>query len=137
MPVHPFALGPLRPLAVCWILFAGRALIPILDVISVAVTRIACGELVLLRPAGENYVHNLLTPAVPVRFPSNVIENRIVTAVGDASVGNSGDDNSSTAGGVFFRNCEAARAAGAAPLYFGEPGYRPALDRDRDGVACE
>lgn len=70
-------------------------------------------------------------------FPSNVIENRIVTAVGDASVGNSGDDNSSTAGGVFFRNCEAARAAGAAPLYFGEPGYRPALDRDRDGVACE
>ena len=58
----------------------------------------------------------------------------IVTAVGDAPVGNSGDDNSSTAGGVFFRNCE---AAGAAPLYFGEPGYRPALDRDRDGVACE
>jgi len=76
MPVHPFALGPLRPLAVCWILFAGRALIPILDVISVAVARIACGELVLLRPAGENYVHNLLTPAVPVRFPSSPTDTR-------------------------------------------------------------
>jgi hypothetical protein len=34
-------------------------------------------------------------------------------------------------------NCSAARAAGAAPLRVGEPGYRSALDRDGDGVACE
>ncbi|WP_414638824.1 excalibur calcium-binding domain-containing protein [Actinophytocola sp.] len=40
-------------------------------------------------------------------------------------------------GGVYYANCSAARAAGAAPLYRGEPGYRPALDRDDDGVACE
>ncbi|MFN0026377.1 MAG: excalibur calcium-binding domain-containing protein, partial [Acidimicrobiales bacterium] len=26
---------------------------------------------------------------------------------------------------------------GAAPLYTGDPGYRAALDRDSDGVACE
>ncbi|NLG55253.1 MAG: DUF1524 domain-containing protein [Rhodococcus sp.] len=38
---------------------------------------------------------------------------------------------------VYFANCAAARAAGAAPLYAGSPGYRPALDRDRDGIACE
>lgn len=38
---------------------------------------------------------------------------------------------------VYYRNCTAARAAGAAPIYRGEPGYRPALDRDSDGVACE
>lgn len=38
---------------------------------------------------------------------------------------------------VYFANCDAARAAGAAPLYRGEPGYRPGLDRDDDGVACE
>jgi hypothetical protein len=38
---------------------------------------------------------------------------------------------------VYFPNCDAARAAGAAPLYRGEPGYRPPLDRDGDGVACE
>ena len=38
---------------------------------------------------------------------------------------------------AYFRNCSAARAAGQAPLYRGEPGYRSALDRDNDGVACE
>ncbi len=40
-------------------------------------------------------------------------------------------------GDVYYANCAAARAAGAAPLYRGQPGYRPALDRDGDGVACE
>lgn len=42
-----------------------------------------------------------------------------------------------SAGGVFYRNCDAARAAGAAPLYRGQPGYRPEMDGDSDGVACE
>lgn len=36
-----------------------------------------------------------------------------------------------------YANCTAARAAGAAPLRRGEPGYRPGLDRDNDGIACE
>lgn len=39
--------------------------------------------------------------------------------------------------GVYFRNCAHARAAGAAPLYRGRPGYRPEMDGDSDGVACE
>ncbi len=38
---------------------------------------------------------------------------------------------------VYFANCSAARAAGAAPLHRGDPGYRAKLDRDGDGVACE
>jgi hypothetical protein len=38
---------------------------------------------------------------------------------------------------VYYRYCDDARAAGAAPIYRGEPGYREALDRDRDGIACE
>lgn len=37
----------------------------------------------------------------------------------------------------FYPNCAAARAAGVAPIYRGQPGYRPELDRDRDGIACE
>lgn len=41
------------------------------------------------------------------------------------------------AGIAFYRACADARAAGAAPLYRGQPGYRDALDRDGDGVACE
>ncbi|WP_245760936.1 excalibur calcium-binding domain-containing protein [Saccharopolyspora shandongensis] len=40
-------------------------------------------------------------------------------------------------GSAYYSNCAAARAAGAAPLHSGEPGYRSALDRDHDGVACE
>ncbi len=38
---------------------------------------------------------------------------------------------------VYYPNCSAVRAAGAAPLYQGEPGYAPHLDRDKDGIACE
>lgn len=38
---------------------------------------------------------------------------------------------------TYYANCTAARNAGAAPIYAGQPGYRSALDRDNDGVACE
>ncbi|MBP2159585.1 hypothetical protein J2X24_002152 [Asticcacaulis solisilvae] len=38
---------------------------------------------------------------------------------------------------VYYANCSEARAVGAAPLKRGEPGYRPKMDRDGDGVACE
>ncbi len=38
---------------------------------------------------------------------------------------------------VYYRNCSAARAAGAAPIHVGEAGYASHLDRDGDGVACE
>ncbi len=33
--------------------------------------------------------------------------------------------------------CDDARAAGTAPIYAGEPGYREQMDGDGDGVACE
>lgn len=36
-----------------------------------------------------------------------------------------------------FANCAAARAAGAAPVRRGDPGYGRHLDRDNDGVGCE
>lgn len=39
--------------------------------------------------------------------------------------------------GVYYKNCAAARDAGVAPIQRGEPGYRKALDRNGDGVACE
>lgn len=38
---------------------------------------------------------------------------------------------------TYYENCDAARAAGAAPLYRGDPGYASHLDRDDDGIACE
>jgi Excalibur calcium-binding domain len=39
--------------------------------------------------------------------------------------------------GDYWSGCNAARAAGVAPLYSGEPGYRPEMDGDSDGIACE
>ncbi len=41
------------------------------------------------------------------------------------------------ANNIYFPNCAAARAAGAAPVRAGQPGYANHLDRDGDGVGCE
>ncbi|WP_260858430.1 excalibur calcium-binding domain-containing protein [Dermacoccus nishinomiyaensis] len=40
-------------------------------------------------------------------------------------------------GSASYSNCRQVKAAGAAPLYAGQPGYSRKLDRDGDGVACE
>lgn len=37
---------------------------------------------------------------------------------------------------VVYKDCDAVRAAGKAPLPRGNPGYSKALDRNRDNVAC-
>lgn len=43
----------------------------------------------------------------------------------------------SSGGSTYYANCSAARAAGAAPVRSGDPGYSARLDRDGDGVGCE
>jgi Excalibur calcium-binding domain len=42
-----------------------------------------------------------------------------------------------TAKPVYYANCDAVYAAGRSNLRRSDPGYRKALDRDGDGVACE
>ncbi len=40
--------------------------------------------------------------------------------------------------GAGFPTCDAARRAGlTTPIRQGQPGYSPALDHDKDGIACE
>ncbi|MFA9432393.1 thermonuclease family protein [Egicoccus sp. AB-alg2] len=39
--------------------------------------------------------------------------------------------------GGAWKNCTEARAAGAAPVHRGDPGYGSHLDRDNDGIGCE
>ncbi|MFD8954824.1 excalibur calcium-binding domain-containing protein [Streptomyces xanthophaeus] len=51
--------------------------------------------------------------------------------------GTSGSSATGGSGSVSYKNCTAARAAGAAPVRRGDPGYGRHLDRDGDGVACE
>jgi hypothetical protein len=38
---------------------------------------------------------------------------------------------------VYFAGCNEVRAAGLAPLFRGQPGYRSGMDGDDDGIACE
>lgn len=52
-------------------------------------------------------------------------------------IGLPGGRASGVASGAMYRSCAAARAAGAAPMRRGQPGYNPDLDGDRDGIACE
>ncbi|MDN3482051.1 DUF1524 domain-containing protein [Arthrobacter sp. APC 3897] len=40
-------------------------------------------------------------------------------------------------GDVYYKNCDAVKAAGAAPIRAGDPGWQPKFDRDGDGIGCE
>ncbi|MFF7181709.1 excalibur calcium-binding domain-containing protein [Streptomyces sp. NPDC008121] len=56
---------------------------------------------------------------------------------GGSGSGGGGGTGGGGGGDTYYRNCAAARAAGAAPVRVGDPGYGRHLDRDGDGVACE
>jgi len=47
------------------------------------------------------------------------------------------DDPTLVEQSVHYSGCDEVRAAGKAPLRAGEPGYRPEMDGDGDGIACE
>ncbi|MEU0391282.1 excalibur calcium-binding domain-containing protein [Streptomyces sp. NPDC006208] len=55
---------------------------------------------------------------------------------GGGTTGGSGGSGGGS-GSTYYANCSAVRAAGAAPIRTGDPGYGRHLDRDGDGVACE
>ncbi|WP_408928820.1 excalibur calcium-binding domain-containing protein [Corynebacterium marquesiae] len=75
-------------------------------------------------PDADGGVHGFVAPAP-------VIQQQSINNGGGESAGGDGGAAS------YYPNCAAARAAGAAPLYAGQPGYSSNLDRDGDGVACE
>jgi hypothetical protein len=80
------------------------------------------------------------TRTVPAAPRPRVTVTKTVTQAPEDFDGDSGgeeDEGKEQDEGTYYRNCTAARAAGAAPLYTGDPGYGPHLDRDGDGVACE
>nr|WP_246623811.1 excalibur calcium-binding domain-containing protein [Sphingomonas colocasiae] len=73
--------------------------------------------------------------------PPETLSGTMAAAGGMADAGGAVDEGAgrspARAAAAFYRYCADARRAGAAPLYRGEPGYRDALDRDGDGIACE
>lgn len=72
------------------------------------------------------------SPAISTAEPYNVVRS----AYGFPAPANRAAD-ARTEGSVFYSGCREARAAGAAPIYRGQPGYRAGMDGDGDGIACE
>lgn len=60
-----------------------------------------------------------------------------VSGSGTTSGRTSGGSTSTGGSSVYYANCTEVKAAGAAPIHRGQPGYSSKLDRDGDGVACE
>ena len=59
-------------------------------------------------------------------------------STGDGSVsGGSSSGSSRGSASPVYANCDDVRAAGAAPIHPGDPGFQPKFDRDDDGVGCE
>ena len=87
------------------------------------------------------------TPATARSFTATGLRNGTryyfrIAAVNAAGVGTwspviSAEPSAVAGSGYYFPNCTAVRQAGTAPLQRTQPGYRTALDADRDGVACE
>ncbi|MEU0188502.1 excalibur calcium-binding domain-containing protein [Streptomyces afghaniensis] len=78
-------------------------------------------------------------PAPTVTATKTVRATTTVTARPAAGGGSddSGSGGSDGSADVYYANCDAVRAAGAAPIHRGEPGYASHLDRDDDGIACD
>lgn len=77
--------------------------------------------------------HAPITPGLPESPPARDAGpyNVVRSAYGSATPASRAESS------VFYSGCREVRAAGAAPLYRGQPGYRPGMDGDDDGIACE
>jgi hypothetical protein len=74
-------------------------------------------------------------PADPTHAPTRVDQN--ITDPAAAPSSSTGPRGLVGGTSVYYENCDAVRAAGAAPIHAGDPGYSRKLDRDGDGVGCE
>lgn len=75
-------------------------------------------------------------PLVETVFPEPVVETVVVTETVEVYIQQQAQAAPAPVT-TYYPNCAAARAAGVAPIYEGQPGYGTHLDRDRDGIACE
>lgn len=75
-------------------------------------------------------------PPITAPAPTVYVDAPAAAAPPAADSGTAGS-GSSGGGSTYYANCSEVRAAGADPIYAGNPGYSRKLDRDGDGVACE
>ncbi|SDM13495.1 micrococcal nuclease [Paenibacillus sp. OK060] len=69
--------------------------------------------------------------------PKPTMEEPVVVTKAPSVEKNNEVKNEPIVTNVYYKNCDAVRAAGADPIYEGEPGYSRKLDRDGDGIGCE
>ncbi|MBW3707144.1 calcium-binding protein [Streptomyces griseus] len=94
--------------------------------------------------AGEDSLtYEVLVKGTEVPAATAVVRITVTAAASDTSpnpasnVSGSAPGSADSAPAAYYENCDAARAAGAAPVEEGDPGYAPHRDRDGDGVGCE
>jgi hypothetical protein len=75
--------------------------------------------------------------AAPAQQPAPAAVPAAVPAPAPAQVQKAPAPAPAPPAAVYYANCTAVRAAGAAPIHVGQPGYSGRLDRDGDGVGCE
>ncbi|MFC7877142.1 DUF1524 domain-containing protein [Isoptericola sp. NPDC057391] len=88
--------------------------------------------------AEHDAVERVLSRCPDEPLPTGGPAPTVVTAddTAEDTPGETGDGGASGAQEP-FANCDAARAAGAAPVHRGDPGYSSRLDGDGDGTGCE
>ncbi|SUE30247.1 calcium-binding protein [Nocardia farcinica] len=96
-----------------------------MNVRRLTVSAAVAGLSLLAAPAGQAAA----VPTGSAGTGSSAIDTGLIMT------GSAGLSQTGSAGGA-FPNCDAARAAGRAPIFRGEPGYGPHLDPDGDGFAC-
>ncbi|RJF75571.1 MBL fold metallo-hydrolase [Deinococcus cavernae] len=89
---------------------------------------------VTVQPGGRYAITTERGAAVPTRTPVPAVP---VTPTPGGTIKSPAPLTPPPARETYYPNCAAVRAAGAAPLLRGQPGYRAGLDRDGDGRACE
>ncbi len=83
-------------------------------------------------PFGAKVAVAALVTGIGTWHMAPVVEAALTRPAPAAEDGAAQDESS-----VYYPGCNAARAAGVAPLYRGSPGYRAGMDGDGDGIACE
>lgn len=87
--------------------------------------------------SGKETARKLVKSEVTTQPVNEIISVGTYVAPTTSQVTTSSPSTLSQSVSVYYANCTAARDAGVAPIYQGQPGYRSELDRDHDGVACE
>ncbi|WP_213572968.1 excalibur calcium-binding domain-containing protein [Rhodococcus sp. USK13] len=94
-------------------------------------------EIAALIPSGSADAVNPLLPPAPAAPAAPAPAPQVAPAPQAAPAPQLAPAPPAPAPRAGYKNCTEARNAGVTPIYRGQDGYAPHLDRDNDGIACE